>query len=197
MPDTFNAIGVVVRQAQTEYLANNREPSPEELQHLLAHLLGVQTRAWDWYAGTGFVTSLDPATLMPQLVTNQREELRAALEKTDAQLSAMVDVLRFPPDAQAIWRDVTAPLIAGDCFGPPFCSAALVESQGGKVTQTPIIARPYMNLNQAARIKGEARAEWENFKADLEDRFEEVVGAGMGLGLLALGALFLFTRGGK
>jgi len=191
----------IVREAQAEYIGvqgNEKTPSVADLQQLLGELLMVQTRAWEWYLGTGFVTSLDIATLMPQLTTETREQLKVDLERTDARLSHMVEVLSFASDPETVWKQVTGPLIAGQCYGPPMCSEALVADTGGRgVTQAPLVAAPYMNLNQAARIKGEALAEWERFKADLADRFEKVAGMGMGIGLLALGALFLFTRGGR
>lgn len=191
----------IVREAQAEYIGvggEEKTPTVADLQNLLGELLMVQTRAWEWYLGTGFVTSLDIATLMPQLTTENREQLKVNLERTDARLSHMVDVLSFATDPETIWKQVTGPLIAGQCYGPPMCSAALVDGTDGRgVTQAPLVVAPYANLDMAARIKGEANSEWERFKADLDDRFEEAVGMGMGIGLLALGALFLFTRGGR
>lgn len=197
---SWASMSKIVREAQAEYIGvqgQEKTPSVDDLQQLLGELLMVQTRAWEWYLGTGFVTSLDPAMLMPELTTNMREELKGDLERTDAMLSHMVDVLSYSQDPETVWKQVTGPLIAGQCYGPPFCSEGLVANTGGRgVTQSPIITYPYANLDQAARIKGEALSEWERFKDDLADRFEAVAG-GLGLGLLALGALFLFTRGGR
>lgn len=204
MPAQWNVVGNVVRDAQRYYLGNGHTPTREELGSLLGELLMVQARAWDWYAGTGFVTSLDPASLMPELVTEQREQLRADLERTDARLGAMVDALssfgpspapgNADPFAEQLWRSVTGPLIAGECYGEPFCSDALVASQGGVVQQSPLVAAPYMNLNQAARLQGEARAEWRRFTDDLAERVEAVGDALVGGGALVLvGLLFLMA----
>jgi hypothetical protein len=188
----------VVRDAQRYYLGGDRTPTREELGALLGELLTVQARAWDWYAGTGFVASLDPAALMPELLTEQRDELRSDLERTDGRLAHMVDALGAFDEPGDVWKHVTGPLIAGECYGEPFCSDALVEAQGGVVHQSPLVAAPYMNLNQAARIQGEARAEWRRFTDDLEDRAGAVVEgvglAGAALAVLVLG--YLFSRGG-
>lgn len=205
MPAEWNVVGNVVRDAQRYYLGGGHTPTRQELATLLGALAVVQARAWDWYAGTGFVSSLDPATLMPELVTEQRDQLRSDLERTDARLLAMSDALasfgpapapgNADPFAEQLWRSVTGPLIAGECYGEPFCSDALVASQGGVVRQSPLVAAPYSNLNQAARLQGEARAEWRRFTDDLAERVEAVGDALTGgAALVVVGLLFLMAR---
>jgi hypothetical protein len=95
-----------------------------------------------------------------------------------------------------LWKNVTGPLIAGECWGPPRCSPELVAAQGGKARIVPIAVEPYVILNALDAQGDLAQREWSLFKRDLVDRTVKVAGRladfawAIGAGL----ALYFITR---
>lgn len=206
-------VGKATRFLQREYL----DSSPPRIRPIdVAELLTETQRIKDLAAGRVVALKSNPKTWPQWLTTTVFEQHADSLERLQTWLDFMqaeldqavgdgatggrVDGDRVEVEKPAdmrLWKNVTGPLISGECWGPPRCSEALVAANGGVAGITPIAIEPYILLN-ALDVQGdEARREWGNFKRDIVDRAKAGVGriGDMAWAVAAGFAVYLITRG--
>jgi len=205
-------VGKATRFLQREYL----DSSPPRIRPLdVSEVLTETQRVKNLAAGRVVALKANPTTWPQWLTTTIFEQHTSSLERLQTWLDFMQAELDQAVGDGAtggkvvgdrvevgnaadlrLWKNVTGPLINGECWGPPRCTEALVAAQGGLAKITPIAIEPYILLNALDVQGGEATREWDNFKRDIVDRAK--AGAGrlgdMAWAVAAGFAVYLITR---
>lgn len=205
-------VGKATRLLQREYL----DSSPPRIRPIdVSEVLTETQRVKDLATGRWSALKSNPATWPQWLTTTNFEQRGSELER----LQTWIDFMRAeldqavgegatggkvvgdrvevgtPADVR-LWKNVTGPLINGECWGPPRCSEALVAAQGGVARVIPIAVEPYILLNTLDAQGVEADREWAAFKRDIVDRAKDAAGrfGDMAWAVAAGFAVYLITR---
>lgn len=205
-------VGKATRVLQRSYL----DSSPPRIRPIdVSEVLSETQRVKDLATGRWSALKSNPTTWPQWFTTTIFEQRGSELER----LQTWIDFMRAeldqavadgatggkvvgdrvevgtPADVR-LWKNVTGPLINGECWGPPRCSESLVAAQGGVARVIPIAIEPYILLNTLDAQGVEAEREWSAFKRDIVDR--AAAGAGrigdMAWAVAAGFAVYLITR---
>lgn len=95
------------------------------------------------------------------------------------------------PDSETIprgseaWRMSVGPIMAGLCYGPPACSAAVVEQSGGEFRIAPWGAQPWVMMGASEAADLAAEHAWAELTQDLVRPVKQTAGALMSLAKVA------------
>ncbi len=113
---------------------------------------------------------------------------RGVFEHARERLEGLPDSETIPPSRVDLWDDPISPLMAGLCYGPPYCTAELAP--GESLPIAPWGAQPWVLAAANAAWHQAADDAWAGLVGDLERRARAV-----GSGLVELGKFVAIAAG--
>lgn len=183
-------VGKLVREIQANLL-DDGVPSPDRVRKVLGWAQASLDEAYGRWARLTTGSYGGDANL-----AQIGSDLKRAANLFDYYADQLAELGTEDADEEqlrALYERVTAPLIEGQCYGPPSCSQAIIEQTGAPFAIAPRFVEPF-KLQNAMDVRAEAGSEnlqllWD----DLRKSATKVVETGANLGRLAfiLGGLYL------
>ncbi len=161
-----------IQEDVNEHFIRAGKISPADTQALLDQAKKALKEAWNFT----FEVSLHPSTWMPDWTTHTfslQQQRISDLGKLFHYYQSVMD----EGVEEKIYREVTAPLMLGKCYGDPSCTDAVVESSaegtdkyGPFVVQAPEYLQPYILTRTMEVFLSGAQHEWDLFIDDVVER---------------------------
>lgn len=189
-------IGKLVRAVQNDVLAGDGYPNPDKVRKVLGWSQAVLDEAWGRYARVmtqggglahlgdtgleGIGSDLKRAGTLFDWYADQMEELHTDDADEDQR--------------KLLWERVSGPLVAGQCYGAPSCSQAIIDSQGAPFAIAPRFIEPFKLQNAMDVHEQAGRENMELLLADLKAGATDLAkkaGTGLGAIVALVGGIYL------